>query len=79
MIFTPVLPAFAVSYYSTDFDSGAPAEFSSGYTNTESVQGYSGYGPGGNQFSGKFLRNPTVSPIQTTTLILNGLPPAYRS
>jgi len=74
MIFSPVLPAFAVSYYSTDFDSGAPAEFSSGYTNTESVQGYSGLGPGGDQFSGKFLRNPTV-PGQATILELTGLPP----
>lgn len=72
MIFSPVLPAFATTF-STDFDSGAPPEFT-GFTTTESVQGYSGLGPIGNTFSGDFLRNPTVGPVQITTLTLTGLP-----
>jgi hypothetical protein len=49
---------------------------------TESVQGYGGLGPAGNQFAGNFLRNGSggtrlnpgsVSP-STTTLTLTGLP-----
>ncbi|MEW5990518.1 MAG: PKD domain-containing protein [Chloroflexota bacterium] len=54
-------------YYSTNFDLGAPPEFS-GVTTTEGVQGYAGYG-----FGGLFLRNGAV-PAQPTTLTLTGLP-----
>jgi hypothetical protein len=58
----------STTVFSTDFDSGAPAEFS-GVTTTESVQGYTAVG-----FTGNLLRNPSVSPIQNTTLTLTGLP-----
>jgi hypothetical protein len=51
----------------------------SGFTNTESVQGYSGLGAGSNVVAGKFLHNPTGdnftnTPSQKTTLQLSGLP-----
>lgn len=42
--------------FSDDFNGPLSAEFS-GIANTESVQGYEGFGHVGNQFSGKFLRN----------------------
>ena len=56
------------SVFFTDFESGAPSEFS-GVTTTESVQGFTAVG-----FTGNFLRNPSVSPIQNTTLTLTDLP-----
>jgi len=47
----------------------------SGVTSTEGVQGYSGIGPPGNQFSGNFLRNSSYgNPATPTTLTLTGLP-----
>ena len=58
--------------FTTDFNAGAPVQFS-GITTTESVQQYAGLGPVGNQFGGLFLRNTTVSPVQATTLTLTGL------
>ncbi|MHB1036317.1 MAG: Ig-like domain-containing protein [Pirellulales bacterium] len=57
----------------TDFSAGAPAEFS-GVTNTESVQGFAGLGPGANVFGDLFLRN-NVRPAEPTTLTLTNLPP----
>lgn len=66
----------AVMIFSTDFDSGVPAQLS-GTVATESVGLYAGIGPAGNQFGGQFLRNATGSPgvAQTpTTLTLTGLP-----
>lgn len=82
-----VLICVAISYqpcfggviaFSTNFDAGAPTEFS-GVTTVESVQGYSGIGPIGNQFSGDFLRNttggsPNGTPSSPTILTLTGLP-----
>ena len=68
-------------FFTTDFDSGVPVEFS-GYTNTESVQGYSGIGNGANQFAGNFLRNDSggdprnggAVPQTPTVLTLTNLP-----
>lgn len=58
--------------FSTDFDTGVPAEIS-GVTTTEFVQGYDGYGEC-TSFGGDFLRNTTGCPAQGTTLTLTGLP-----
>lgn len=78
----PAVAAGAVNNSSTayfnDFDT-APSVGSgitaglSGVTSTEGVQGYSGIGPPGNQFSGNFLRNASLG--SPTTLTLTGLPP----
>jgi len=61
-----------VVVFSTDFESGAPAQFT-GIISLESVQGYAGLGPSSNQFGGLFLRNASLS--SPTTLTLTGLPP----
>lgn len=63
-----------VSVFSTNFDSGAPAQFS-GVTTTTSVQGYAGIGAS-STFGGSFLRNTTGCPtaLAPTTLSLVGLP-----
>ena len=59
--------------YSTDFDSGIPAEFSAPGAVLTGVQGYAGLGPAGRQFGGNFLRYTSV-PIYPTTLTLHNLP-----
>lgn len=67
--------------FSTDFESGVPAEFS-GFTTTEPVQGYAGVGTGTNLFAGSFLRNDSggdpsaggTTPQTPTTLTLTNLP-----
>lgn len=64
--------AQSITVFSTDFNSGAPSQFS-GVTTTESVQGYAGIGTGADVFSGDFLRNSSVPPLPTT-LTLTGLP-----
>ena len=46
--------AASVTAFDTDFNAGAPPEFS-GVTTTESVQGYAGLGTGLDVFSGNFL------------------------
>lgn len=71
--------AFAAStqltVFATNFNSGAPPEFS-GVTTTEGVQGYLGIGTGLNVFGGDFLRNATTgNPASKTILTLTGLPP----
>lgn len=73
--FVQVSPASAVSvtFFSADFNSGVPSEFS-GITTNEGVQGYAGLGTGPNVFGGDFLRNTSV-PEAKTTLTLTGLPP----
>jgi hypothetical protein len=72
--------AFELTAYFNNFDtaptvlSGVTASLS-GVTSTEGVQGYSGIGPPGNQFSGNFLRNDSGgNPATPTTLTLTGLP-----
>lgn len=62
--------AAPVVVFDTDFNGAVPAQIS-GITTTESVQGYAGLGPVGNQFGGNLLRNTGVG---ATTLSLNGLP-----
>ena len=63
-------PVNAGVVFSTDFNSGLPAQFSGAGT-TEPVQGYGTVGT----FSGDFLRNDTAgNPQPATTLTLNGLP-----
>ena len=58
-----------VFYY--DFNGTLPAEIAPGTATLTGVQGYAGYGPTGNQFSGNFLRSATGN---TVTLSLTGLP-----
>jgi len=68
-------------FFSTDFESGVPAQFT-GFTGIEPVQGYAGIGDGSNLFSGSFLRNntggtdlnPGSIPQTPTVLTLTGLP-----
>jgi len=69
--------ATSVTAFDTNFNSGAPTEFSgvNGDIRTEGVQGYAGVGTGPNLFGGDFLRNITVNPIEKTTLELTGLLP----
>jgi hypothetical protein len=76
LAFAVIIPSGTaqVVVFSTDFDSGTPAQFT-GVTNTESVQGYAGIGPAGNKFRGLFLRNASLPPALPTTLTLTGLPP----
>lgn len=67
-----------VTFFSANFDAGAPAEFS-GVTTTEGVQGWAGLGHGANVFGGLMLRNDTGpyagGPALPTQLTLTGLPP----
>jgi hypothetical protein len=60
--------------FSTDFESGLPAEFTATGAAIEGVQGYAGLGPVGNQFGGSFLRYTSV-PLHDTQLTLTNLPP----
>jgi hypothetical protein len=57
--------------FSSDFESGLPAQISGPGVSVESVQGYAGLGSAGNQFSGSFLRNLTNDDV---TVTLTGLP-----
>ena len=72
--------ASSVTVFTTDFNSGAPIEFS-GITTTEGVQDFDSVGP----FAGDFLRNrsgeieglespPNPVPVQPTILTLTDLP-----
>lgn len=63
----------AQEVFSTSFETGLPAEFSAPGSVIEPVQGWSGLGPPGRQFSGNFLRYTSL-PIFSTTLTLNDLP-----
>ncbi|MCA8967148.1 MAG: hypothetical protein H6838_10995 [Planctomycetes bacterium] len=62
----------AQTVFSTDFESGMPAEISAGTATLTGVQGYAGLGPTGDQFGGSFLRSETGN---TVTLTLTNLPP----
>jgi len=79
-VFTPSQSVNAgLIVYTNDFDggeslSGGATGGLSGITTTESVQGFSGLGNGGNLFGGQFLRNKsTGNPAASTTLTLNNL------
>jgi hypothetical protein len=62
--------------FSTDFNAGAPAQFSGAANTFISVAGYAGIGTGSDVFSGNFLRNPsTGNPATSTRLTLTGLAP----
>lgn len=63
----------ATEVFFSDFESGVPAEISAPGSSIFGVQGWSGLGPTGNQFSGSFLRYTSV-PLVNTTLVLNNLP-----
>lgn len=63
--------AAEIQVFSTDFNGALPAEISPGAANLIGVQGYAGYGPAGNTFSGNFLRSATANVV---TLQLNNLP-----
>lgn len=60
--------------FSTDFESGIPAEMSAPGCVITGVQGYAGLGHPGNQFSGSFLRYSS-QPLHDTALTITGLPP----
>lgn len=70
------IPVSAVSVFTDNFDGssstapGVTATVNTGGAVEESVQGYSGIGPAGNQFGGEFLRNGTTG---TTEVNLSGL------
>jgi hypothetical protein len=64
----------ATTVFSTDFESGIPPEMTTQGLVTESVQGYSGLGPVGNQFSGNLLRYWEQA-LYDTKLTLRNLPP----
>jgi hypothetical protein len=61
----------ATTIFSTDFESGVPAQISAGSALTEGVQGYNGLGVSGNHFTGQFLRSATGNII---SLSLSNLP-----
>jgi hypothetical protein len=65
--------ALGAVVFSTDFNSGLPAEFSGAANSIVGVQSYAGLGPAGNMFSGDLLHNVSVPPV-ITTLTLTGLP-----
>ncbi len=63
--------AAPIQVFNTDFNGALPGEIAPGSATLTGVQGYSGLGPVGNQFSGNFLRSATGN---TVTLSLAGLP-----
>ena len=77
-MFTSLSSAPAVTastvVFSTNFESGLPAEFSAPGSAIAGVAGYAGLGPPGRQFGGQFLRYASV-PIHPTTLTVRNLPP----
>jgi hypothetical protein len=70
----PMAKAAATTVFSTDFESGLPAEFTAPGSQIQGVQGWAGLGPDEYQFSGNFLRY-TQTTLSDTKLSLHGLPP----
>lgn len=70
---TPRPAAAATVVFSTDFESGLPAELSAPGAAIEAVQGWAGLGTGGYVFAGSFLRYTSL-PLLDTQLTLTGLP-----
>lgn len=66
--------ATATVVFSTNFETGMPAEFSAPGAVIEGVQGYSGLGPVGRRFGGNFLHYTAVT-IFPTKLTVRNLPP----
>ncbi len=70
----PLTASASITVFSWDFEGSVPTQLS-GVVTTESVQGFAGLGPAGNQFGGNFLRNTTSgNPASATILTLTGLP-----
>lgn len=65
------IQAAPIQVFNTDFNGALPSGIAPGSATLTGVQGYSGLGPVGNQFSGNFLRSATGN---TVTLSLAGLP-----
>jgi len=63
----------ATTVFSTGFETGIPPEMTTDGLTTEAVQGYSGLGPVGNQFSGNLLRYYAQT-LYDTKLTLRNLP-----
>src|SRR5437879_13378213 len=60
-----------VVVFSTNFESGLPAEFAAPGAVIEAVQGYSGLGPVGRRFGGNFLHYTSVALLPTTLTVRN--------
>ncbi len=60
----------ATDVFATDFNGALAAQINPGSAALTGVQGFSGYGPVGNQFGGSFLRSETGNVV---TLSLTGL------
>lgn len=60
----------ATDVFATDFNGALAAQITPGSAALTGVQGFSGYGPVGNQFGGSFLRSETGNVV---TLSLTGL------
>lgn len=58
--------------FSTDFESGLPAQVSPGVAELTGVQGYAGLGPLEHPFAGTFLRSPTGNEVKLTLTDLPG-------
>jgi hypothetical protein len=69
----PAATARATTVFSTDFESGIPAQLSGQGVRIESVQGLAGLGATGNQFGGSLLRYYTQT-LYDTSLTLTDLP-----
>jgi len=67
-------PARAAVVFSTDFESGVPAQLTGQGVQIESVQGLAGLGAPDNQFGGSLLRYYTQT-LYDTSLTLTDLPP----
>lgn len=65
--------ATAAPYWSTDFESGMPAEMTSLGTAIEGTQGWAPLGHPGNTYGSKFLRYSSIT-LHDTKLVLRGLP-----
>lgn len=68
---TAIAMAVPVIVFQTNFDGALPPEIAPGTATLTGVQGFAGYGPISNQFSGNFLRSSTLN---TVTLNLTNLP-----
>lgn len=65
--------AAAAPYWSTDFESGMPAEMTSQGSTIEGTQGWAPLGAPGNTYGAHFLRYSAIT-LYDTKLVLRGLP-----
>jgi len=75
LAFAPASPAAAapVEVFSTDFESGLPAEMTADGASIQGVQGWAGLGNGSYLFAGSFLRHHSLG-SKEIRLDLSGLP-----